>query len=85
MPRFEYIARDRAGSRITGAVEAGSVDAVAGQLFDRGITPIEIRERERSGRPGLRRRLGLDQPTSDDIVMFSRQMYTLTRSGVPLI
>jgi MSHA biogenesis protein MshG len=85
MPRFEYVARDRAGSRVTGAVEAGSVDAVAAQLFDRGVTPIDIQQRARSGRPGLRRRLGLDQPSRDDIVMFSRQMYTLTRSGVPLI
>ncbi|WP_070989577.1 type II secretion system F family protein [Halofilum ochraceum] len=85
MPRFEYTARDRSGSRVTGAVEAGSVDAVAGQLFDQGITPIDIQQRARSRGPGLRRRLGMDQPSRDDIVMFSRQMYTLTRSGVPLI
>ena len=85
MPRFEYTARDRAGSRVTGAVDAGSVDAVAGQLFDQGITPIDIQQRARSGGPSLRRRLGFDQPSRDDIVMFSRQMYTLTRSGVPLI
>ena len=85
MPRFEYTARDRSGSRVTGAVEAGSVDAVAGQLFDQGITPIDIQQRARSQGPSLRRRLGFDQPSRDDIVMFSRQMYTLTRSGVPLI
>ena len=85
MPRFEYVARDRTGSRVTGAVEAGSVDAVAGQLFDRGVTPIEINQRARRKSPGLRRRLRLDEPSRDDIVMFSRQMYTLTRSGVPLI
>jgi MSHA biogenesis protein MshG len=85
MPRFEYTARDRSGSRVTGAVEAGSVDAVAGQLFDQGITPIDIQQRARSQGPNLRRRLGMDKPSGDDIVMFSRQMYTLTRSGVPLI
>lgn len=85
MPRFEYVARDGTGSRVTGAIEAGSVDAVAGQLFDRGVTPIEINERARRKSPGLRRRLRLDEPSRDDIVMFSRQMYTLTRSGVPLI
>jgi MSHA biogenesis protein MshG len=85
MPRFEYTARDRSGGRVTGAVEAGSVDAVAGQLFDQGITPIDIQQRARSQGPNLRRRLGMDKPSGDDIVMFSRQMYTLTRSGVPLI
>lgn len=85
MPRFEYIARDANGNRVAGAIDAGTVDAVAGQLFDRGITPVEINHRARRSGPGLRRRLGLDYPSRDDLVMFSRQMYTLTRAGVPLI
>ncbi len=85
MPRFEYVARDSGGNRVSGAIDAGSVDAVAAQLSDRGVIPIEINQRAGQSGPGLRRRLGLDHPSRDDLVMFSRQMYTLTRAGVPLI
>jgi MSHA biogenesis protein MshG len=88
MPRFEYVARDSGGARVTGVMEAGSADAVAGQLADQGVTPVgitETAEPRASAGPGLKQRLGLEKPSRDDIIMFSRQMYTLTRSGIPLI
>ncbi len=87
MPRFEYVARDSGGARVTGAMEAGSADAVANQLADQGVTPVGITETAEaaSSGPSLRQRLGLDKPSRDDIIMFSRQMYTITRSGIPLI
>ena len=86
MPRFEYSGRDRGGARVNGAVEAGSLDAAVGQLFDQGVTPVEINETADAGaRPGLRRQLGLDRPHRGEIILFTRQMYALTRSGVPLI
>lgn len=85
MPRFDYTGRDSDGARTRGTVEAGSLDAAAGQLFELGITPLDIRPgREPDGR-SLRRRLGLDRPNRSDVILFARQMYTLTRSGVPLI
>ena len=63
MPRFEYSGRDRAGTRVTGALEAGSLDAAVGQLFEQGVTPLEVTERERGQEPGgIRHRLGLDRP-----------------------
>lgn len=85
MPRFDYTGRDSEGARTTGTIEAGSLDAAAGLLFEQGITPLDIRPgRERDERP-LRRRLGLDRPGRTDVILFARQMYSLTRSGVPLI
>ncbi len=85
MPHFDYVARDRSGSRISGRIEAGSVDAVVTQLFDQGATPVEVNEARGRDRPGLRRQLGLDRPTRDDLILFTRQMYTLAKSGVPLM
>jgi MSHA biogenesis protein MshG len=89
MPRFDYVARDRRGTRITGDVEAGSADAVASQLLEQGATPVDITEKPEAEAGGdkrsWRRRLGFDKPSRDDIIMFSRQMYTLTRSGIPLM
>jgi len=86
MPRFDYTGRDRGGARVTGALEAGTLDAAVAQLFDQGITPLEVDERAgAAGSGSLARRLGLDRPRREDIILFTRQMYTLTRSGVPLI
>lgn len=89
MARFEYVARDSRGARITGDVEAGSADAVASQLLEQGATPVDITEKPdddtASSQLSWRRRLGFDKPSRDDIIMFSRQMYTLTRSGIPLM
>ena len=44
MAMYQYKGRDRAGSLVTGNVEALSADAVATELFGRAVTPIEIRE-----------------------------------------
>jgi len=85
MPRFEYQGRDSAGARRTGTLDAGSLDAAAGQLGELGITPLDIREAPERQEKSLRRRLGMDRPGRTDIILFARQMYTLTRSGVPLI
>jgi len=85
MPRFDYQGRDGAGARTSGTIDAGSLDAAAGQLGELGITPLDIREAPEPRTGTLRRRLGLDNPSRVDVIMFARQMYTLTRSGVPLI
>jgi len=57
-----------------------------GQLFDQGVTPVEVNERaERGGGTNLKRQLGLGQPKREELILFTRQMYALARSGVPLI
>lgn len=88
MPKFNYKARTSAGGRVEGLMEASSPEAVAGQLLQSGAIPLQI-ELFEAQPPGLlqtlRRRLGLDNPGIDDLILFSRQCYTLTRAGVPII
>jgi MSHA biogenesis protein MshG len=70
-----------------GKVEAETADSVANQLFNLGITPINIDpvvEREDPLERWLRQ-AGFGQPTTEEMILFSRQMYTLTKSGVPLV
>lgn len=87
MARFQYRGRSERGDAVHGVLEAGSADAVATQLLTGGITPIEITEARERPDPlaQLRRRLGGGTPGLDELILFSRQMHTLMRAGVPII
>lgn len=87
MAGFDWRGRNPRGELVTGRVEAESTDAVATQLINAGITPIEIQEGAGGGSrmATWRRQLGSGRPGADDLILFSRQMYTLTKAGVPLI
>lgn len=87
MSAFQWRGRNARGQLVDGRVEADSTDAVAQQLMRLDITPIEIESAPEQGpdRPGLGQRLGLDKPSINDLILFTRQMYTLTKAGVPII
>lgn len=87
MAQFEYRGRTARGDLVQGRIEADSADAVAGQLFNTGITPIDISERREStdALTQLRRALAARAPTLDDVLLFTRQMYSLTKAGVPIV
>lgn len=69
-----------------GALEAASAEAVAAQLMNSGITPIDITESRDA--PGvlaqLRQRMESGPPDLAELILLSRQLYTLMRAGVPL-
>ena len=87
MAIFEYVAKDKAGEAITGKLEAVSQEAVAERLLGRNTVPVSIKEVTES-----RNLMDLDiadyfkpkKVNINDLVMFSRQMYSLTRAGIPL-
>ncbi len=91
MPLFAYKGRNARGELVQGTVEAGDTGAVADQLFNTGITPVEIKA---GGAALMAASAGLgatlaarfaEKVTVTDLMLFCRQMYTLTRSGVPLL
>lgn len=87
MPRYAYRARQKDGSEIRGALEAVSETEAARQLSETGAVPVDIRQQAepRDVTGALRRRLGIGRPKKDDILLFTRQMYALTRAGIPTI
>ena len=86
MPLFKYRGRSGRGDLITGQLEAASADAVASQLLTSGITPVDIAQRRQSAdwRRNLMQRLGGSTPKLSELILFSRQMYTLMKAGVPI-
>lgn len=86
MPLFSYQARDATGASVRGTEQAGNREAVAQLLVERRLVPVRIdqqsevedvwqmlRERMRGG------------AANDDLLLFTRQMHAITRSGVPLV
>lgn len=88
MPIFTYTGRARGGELASGLMEGDTPDGIAARLLGNGITPIEIAPAKVEGSGDLGkvlRQLGVGKPSTSDLVLFSRQMYTITKSGIPLL
>lgn len=86
--QFSYRGKDSRGAVQQGALAAPSPEAAASELMRRGITPLSIREQDQSESLGerlnkmpiFRKKISLDE-----LIVFCRQMYALTKAGIPLI
>jgi MSHA biogenesis protein MshG len=90
VPHYRYKARNNRGDLIEGVLEGASADAIAAQLISGGVTPIDVmrrsaKETDLSSLKETLRRLSQRSPDITDMMMFSRQMYTLMKAGVPII
>ena len=94
MPFFAYKGRNARGEMMQGVLEGADSGAVADQLFGTGVTPLEITPTTRKATTGagaagagegLWERLTRKKVTSIDVQLFSRQIYTLLKSGVPIM
>ena len=88
MPEFAYQGRDARGELVEGVLEGATSNAVADALFSSGITPVHInRAAEVAAPAGSSGRLafrGQPKVGLHDLMLFSRQMYTLLKAGVPI-
>ena len=85
MSSFAYKGRDSQGNAVSGVVDAANEMAAAEQLMRRGVMPTELK-------PGKAKAAALDWSLLlergvrlDELVVFSRQMYALTRAGIPIL
>lgn len=87
MPAFHYRGRNQRGEVVTGVLEATSADAVASQLFNTGVTPIDISPASVNTDVlgALRHQFGQGKVRLEELILFCRQMYTLLKSGVPIM
>jgi len=90
LPTFAYRGRNARGEQVRGTLEGADSGAIAEQLFNTGITPVEIdvaaeRAAAAAGGPTWWDRLREEKPSALDVMLFSRQMHTLLRAGVPIL
>ena len=96
MALFSYSARNPSGGLVTGNIEAADKNAAAQALLKRNVTPVSIDVAKASAKSGSKEAsgTGLDvdlsvlfapKVTLDDLVIFSRQMYSLMKAGIPIL
>jgi len=88
LPVFAYRGRGARGELVTGTLEAADQGAVADQLLNTGVTPVDIRAAPGRGQTDGENwwaKLAPARVTLLDVMLFSRQMYTLLKSGVPML
>lgn len=90
MPIFAYKGRNAHGDLVQGALEGLDSGVIASQLFNIGITPIEISPSGAARAADIRDSALWQSLTARkieplDVMLFSRQMHTLLKAGVPIM
>ncbi len=73
---FEWEGKDRGGKPVRGETRAASDNLVLTALRRQGIVPLKVRKRRMSGSRSIRPK---------DISIFTRQLATMMKAGVPLL
>ena len=89
MPFFAYKGRNARGELLQGVLEGNDSGAIADQLSTTGVTPIQILATTKTISVGNNdawwEKLTEKKVTSMDVQLFSRQLYTLLKAGVPIM
>jgi MSHA biogenesis protein MshG len=87
--QFRYTGRDAQGGKVVGTLQGASSDSVASDLLAQKITPLTIEEQaEQTGEDvlaSLREKLRRKRVDLEELIIFCRQMYSLSKAGVPII
>ena len=91
MPNFSYRGRNKSGEIVNGILDGATAGAVADSLFGTGITPMEIKPAvgETKVVSTAKKSGGLEyfkqKVEHVDVLLFSKQIHTLLRAGVPIM
>lgn len=90
MPQFKYAGKSTQGGPQKGVIEAASAQAAAQALLSQNIVPLTIveskkRSSENEGDGFDITRLFQQKVGLDEMIIFSRQMYSLLKAGIPII
>jgi type IV pilus assembly protein PilC len=73
---FEWEGKDRNGKQVRGETRAGGINQVTSALRRQGVMPTKIKKRRMSAGKRIR---------AKDIAIFTRQLATMMKAGVPLL
>ncbi len=83
MPTFAYKALSEEGAEVIDEMEGPNAQSVAARLSESGLLPLEVKAKGEAGRGlfALKRR----KLKSVELIVFTRQLVTLLKAGVPLL
>ena len=73
---FEWEGKDRAGKLVRGELRAGGEAAVSASMRRQGVMVTKVKKRRTSGGKAIKQK---------DIAIFTRQLSTMMKAGVPLL
>jgi MSHA biogenesis protein MshG len=86
LPTFNYKARNAAGELIEGELDASTAESVAVDLSGKGLIPTHIAQVTAASETNvLALELWPKKVSLDELIIFCRQMYALTKAGIPII
>lgn len=85
MALFSYQAFSKDGKKITGTVDAPSLQAAKEQLSKQGIYPISVTPSSLEAAVPWYKRIFQKKITIKDKILFTKQLAVLLKSGVPLL
>lgn len=86
MASYSYKGRTNQGQVQAGVVEAADERTAADSLLRKGITPLHLTVvTERKGTAIQWTSLLQPKVKLDDLIIFTRQMYSLTKAGIPIL
>lgn len=88
MPYFAYKARNSRGELVEATLEGNDPNGIAELLLNTGMTPIDIvpvSAPKAATDVGWWQKLTEEKITPLDVQMFSRQLHTLLKAGVPIM
>ena len=89
MPQFKYAGKSSNGT-LNGTIEAASENAAAQILLSRNIVPLSITKTKAETSSASANNLHIsnlfeEKIGLDEMIIFSRQMYSLLKAGIPII
>lgn len=85
MAIFKYSGRDLQGNTIKGELEANSKDFAVDLVMQQGILPTEVKEKAAGGQSLSLSGLLVSRVKLTDLIVFTRQIYSLTKAGIPIL
>jgi len=80
MPTFVWVGTDKRGMKMKGEQQSKTANALRAELRKQGITPTTVKPKPKDLFGGAGKRI-----TAKDIAVFSRQIATMLKSGVPIV
>jgi MSHA biogenesis protein MshG len=89
MATYAWRGRNNRGEAVSGELEAMTEGGVVDQLMAIGVSPVHIAPKvakaETPAGDNFWTRINRKPVVVDDLLLFSRQMYTLNKAGVPIL